>query len=138
MHFGQKLDKKQEKVHSIQLPTSKKNDNDPGIRALNSWLKHVNENISKTPTASSYSDIDIEQLMEAWPAEIEQYLSNEKFALPAEIDLPLKDYLQLCCNLVGIPVQESIIKKKTRYIGAAANLMALYLGFKNSQHFAKY
>jgi intraflagellar transport protein 46 len=57
----------------------------------------------------------------------------------SELDLSLKDKVQLCCSILDIPVR-SINKKQgsnDKLIEASANLFALYSEFKNSQHFGR-
>lgn len=67
-----------------------------------------------------------------WPSEIEDALQN--FKLPTEeIDLDLKDYSKLACNLVDIPTHNTINNKNL--IESLHVFFTLYCEFKANQHF---
>ena len=48
---------------------------------------------------------DIESLMQVWPQEVEDLLSE--ISVPSEeIDLTLEEYSRVACNIVDIPVHK--------------------------------
>eukprot|EP00331_Platyophrya_macrostoma_P028250 CAMPEP_0176434474 /NCGR_PEP_ID=MMETSP0127-20121128/16699_1 /TAXON_ID=938130 /ORGANISM="Platyophrya macrostoma, Strain WH" /LENGTH=311 /DNA_ID=CAMNT_0017817219 /DNA_START=99 /DNA_END=1034 /DNA_ORIENTATION=- len=115
-------------VHSIE--NAEKNP-----KEITSWIQDVSDvHKKKQPPSVVYSKPlpDIENLMQVWPAEIEEVLSNLK--LPTEeIDLELKDYCKLACNLVDIPVHNTTNNKNI--IESLHVFFTLYSEFKANQHF---
>ncbi|KAJ3274799.1 Intraflagellar transport protein 46 [Terramyces sp. JEL0728] len=123
------------KVRSIPLPvivTPK--DQDQLKKSLDVWIKTVNDIHSKQTIRRN--DFDLEKLMAEWPQDIDNYLP--KIILPnADIDLKLKDYAQLCCNILDIPLVDAKVKKRAGYVHSLSKLFELYSEFKNSQHFGR-
>jgi Intraflagellar transport complex B protein 46 C terminal len=140
---GQRLNgsKPQTKVRSIELHGVNR---DAGTKAIHSWLNHVKESYSSRASDYTTKDMEseIERLMAQWPTEIDQALTDNEVPLvliqvllpSPDMDLTLKEYMQLCCNIVDIPVNDTPKKKNAR-IQAAEQLIMLYSGFKMSQHF---
>ncbi|KAJ3312778.1 Intraflagellar transport protein 46 [Boothiomyces sp. JEL0838] len=123
------------KIRSIKIPvTVTPKDQDQIIKSLDVWIKTVNDIHSKQTIRKN--DIDLEKLMAEWPPEIDNYLP--KIELPgADIDLKLKDYVQLCCNILDIPLVDSRVKRRVGYVHSVSKLFELYSEFKNSQHFGR-
>ncbi|KAJ3324967.1 Intraflagellar transport protein 46 [Boothiomyces sp. JEL0866] len=123
------------KIRSIKIPvTVTPKDQEQITKSLDIWIKTVNDIHSKQSVRKN--DIDLERLMAEWPQEIDNYLP--KIDLPnANIDLKLKDYVQLCCNILDIPLMDSKVKKRVGYVHSLSKLFELYSEFKNSQHFGR-
>ena len=77
---------------------------------------------------------DIDNLMEAWPPEIEEFLSSGQVMLPnADLDIDLKAYINTLCNILDVPVQkQSGDKALTESLHV---LFTLYCDFKANPHF---
>ncbi|KAH8851567.1 Intraflagellar transport protein 46 like [Schistosoma japonicum] len=70
---------------------------------------------------------EISQLMSEWPKSFEESISNMQLSL-SQLDCSLKDYVDIICALLDIPVYNNRIH-------SLHLLFSLYLEFKNSQHF---
>ena len=67
-----------------------------------------------------------------------KYQRLTQIPLPGpDLDLSLKQLLQLDCNILDIPVKQPKKGTKKGYIESAATLFTLYAEFKNSQHFGR-
>lgn len=99
-------------------------------RAVESWINSISElHRQKPPQSVHYSKAmpDIETLMQEWPAEFEEALNNTE--LPsADLDVSLKEYVDIICALLDIPVHKSRVQ-------SLHLLFTLYSEFKSSQHF---
>ncbi|CAD7928273.1 unnamed protein product [Amoebophrya sp. A25] len=103
---------------------------------IKQWISRIGDlHRSKPATAVHYSKKmpDIENLMQVWPAEMEQYLEDNVVGLQlAALDhksLSLKDYVKVICVLLDIPVHEGSLTDSLHV------LFSLYSEFKNNQHF---
>lgn len=77
---------------------------------------------------------DIDDLMQVWPAEIEEALDSMK--LPSEeLDLSLEDFSKMACALLDIPVHNDGEGGKSQVIESLHVLFTLYSEFKANQHF---
>ncbi|KAI8913559.1 flagellar associated protein, partial [Gorgonomyces haynaldii] len=123
--------KTQTLVRSMDLNQSK--------QPLEQWIVQIMQLHEKRPSFKvnyEHAMPDIEQLMQAWPLEMEEAL--EQTALPTPgIDLPLSQYLKLLCIMIDIPVYEIRQKRKKRnaLIEASHVLCSLYQEFNSSAHF---
>lgn len=101
-------------------------------RAIDSWINNISElHRQKPPPSVHYSKNmpDFDHLMEEWPSEMEDLLS--KISLPnADLDCELKDYVDIICALLDVPIHQNRIH-------SLHLLFTLYSEFKNSQHFQK-
>ena len=70
---------------------------------------------------------DIEKLMQVWPPEFEEALRNLKVP-PAELDVSLEEYAQICCNLMDIPMHKSAVQSLHVFF-------TLFSEFVGNQHF---
>ncbi|KND02895.1 hypothetical protein, variant [Spizellomyces punctatus DAOM BR117] len=130
------------KIRSIQLgPGTSAPD---GQKALSQWIQNVYNLHLQTPQdkVEYFKRMpDVEKLMAQWPDAVEEgFNAGEVRVPPAEIDLSLRDYAQLACNMVDIPVhvfkeKKSKPKESRTYIESLHVLFTLYAEFKNSQHF---
>jgi intraflagellar transport protein 46 len=88
---------------------------------------------NKQPPSVGYSKSmpDIDSLMQVWPAEVEELLSDMK-APSEEIDLSLADYSRVACNILDIPVHTGI---NNSVVESLHVMFTLYSAFKENQHF---
>ena len=98
---------------------------------IDTWIQNIRA-IQKKKVAGTVnytkSMPDIDSLMSAWPAEIEQALKDMK--LPNEhIGLGLRDLVQVLCNVLDIPVYDNLVE-------SLHVLFTLYLEFKNNPYFS--
>ncbi|TPX62744.1 hypothetical protein SpCBS45565_g06966 [Spizellomyces sp. 'palustris'] len=131
------------KIRSIQLGPGRSAPD--GQKALSQWIQNVYNLHLQTPQdkVEYFKRMpDVEKVMAQWPDVVEEsFNSGEIRVPPAEIDLSLRDYAQLACNMVDIPVHVSSKEKKKKpnegrtYIESLHVLFTLYAEFKNSQHF---
>merc|ERR1712228_289516 len=73
---------------------------------------------------------DIEQLMQVWPAEFEEYLQQNPLPDFAELDLDLPSYIRILASILDVPVYNQMTE--TLHV-----LFTLYSEFKSNQHFSK-
>lgn len=101
-------------------------------RAIDNWINNISElHRQKPPPSVHYAKNmpDIDLLMEEWPPEVEEMLS--KLSLPsADMDCDLKDYVDIICSMLDIPVHQNRIH-------SLHLLFTLFSEFKSSQHFQK-
>lgn len=118
---------KYSKIHNIE--NAEKNP-----KQILSWINSVAEiHKTKQPPSVSYSKgmPDIDSLMQEWPAEVEEILSE--INMPnEEIDLALSDYSKVACNIVDIPVHSGA---NNNLVESLHVLFTLYSAFKENQHF---
>ncbi|EGR28165.1 hypothetical protein IMG5_181870 [Ichthyophthirius multifiliis] len=123
-----KKDDKSITIHSIE--NAEKNP-----KEIQLWINNVAQiRKKKQPPSVSYTKQmpDIDTLMQVWPQEIEDALSN--FKIPSEeLDLNLMDYSKLACAILDIPVHNT--SNNTNVIESLHVLFTLYSEFKANQHF---
>ncbi|CAH3180207.1 unnamed protein product [Porites lobata] len=99
-------------------------------KAVDNWIDSIRELHQQKPSPAVHYQRnmpDIEFLMQEWPEEFEELLN--KVGLPtADLDVDLKQYVDLVCGILGIPVHNNRIH-------ALHVLFTLFSEFKNSQHF---
>ncbi|XP_056156479.1 intraflagellar transport protein 46 homolog [Lampris incognitus] len=99
-------------------------------KAVDSWIESISElHRSKPPASVHYSRAmpDIDFLMQEWPQEFEELLA--RVDLPtADLDCDLKQYVDIICGLLDIPVYKNRVQ-------SLHVLFTLYLEFKNLQLF---
>lgn len=71
---------------------------------------------------------DIDQLMTEWPTKMEHVLNNIGFP-SAQLNCPLKFYIELMCGLLDIPLPAT--NSQIDYMVALNTLFNLYLAIKN-------
>ena len=118
---------KNSKVHAIEA--AEKNP-----KQILSWISSVGDiHKNKQPPSVSYSKgmPDIDSLMQVWPQEVEELLSE--IAVPSEdIDLALSDYSKVACNILDIPVYQGLPNSLVESLHV---MFTLYSAFKENQHF---
>lgn len=88
---------------------------------------------SKQPPSVSYTKRmpDIESLMQVWPQEVEDLLSE--ISVPSEdIDLTLEEYSRVACNILDIPVHK---EGDNNVVESLHVMFTLFSAFKENQHF---
>ncbi|VDO94429.1 unnamed protein product [Soboliphyme baturini] len=117
---------------SLTLAVERVSRADKNPQKIDAFLRTIAANRQKKPSASvQYIKPmpSIESLMQEWPPEFEQ-LTNTVSLPSADLDVPLKNYIDIICALLDIPVYKS-------YIKSLHVLFSLYLEFKNSSYFRK-
>jgi len=102
-------------------------------KEIENWVKRIDDlNRSKPAPTVQYSRRmpDIEQLMQVWPAEFEEYLQQNPLPELSELDLELADYIKLIASVLDVPVYSQITE--TLHV-----IFTLYSEFKSNQHFSK-
>eukprot|EP00891_Asterochloris_glomerata_P007961 jgi/Astpho2/7961/gw1.00119.39.1_t len=99
-------------------------------RRITEWITDIGELQKGKPAAAVHytkNMPDIDALMQQWPAEAEELL--HEMQLPDEtLDLPLKSFAQLVCNVLDIPMYANPIE-------SLHHLFTLFLEFKNNPAF---
>eukprot|EP00405_Crypthecodinium_cohnii_P018170 CAMPEP_0206459800 /NCGR_PEP_ID=MMETSP0324_2-20121206/24386_1 /ASSEMBLY_ACC=CAM_ASM_000836 /TAXON_ID=2866 /ORGANISM="Crypthecodinium cohnii, Strain Seligo" /LENGTH=366 /DNA_ID=CAMNT_0053931409 /DNA_START=55 /DNA_END=1155 /DNA_ORIENTATION=+ len=100
---------------------------------IENWVKKV-EDLNRTKPAASVQYTrrmpDIEQLMQVWSSEFEEYLQNNPLPDMADLDLELKDYIKVIASILDVPVHGQLTE--TLHV-----IFTLYSEFKTNQHFSK-
>ena len=119
---------KQTSAKAVVVKTLEEADKNP--KSIDKWIKDISElHRSKPPPTVHYSKAmpDIDSLMQELPTEVEDLLRDA--AIPtADLDCSLKEYVDIICALLDIPVHKSRIQ-------SLHVLFTLYSAFKQSQHF---
>lgn len=85
---------------------------DDNPKAVDAWIGSITElHRQKPPQSVQYSQPmpGVESLMQEWPPAVEALLRSAGLP-PAELDVPLKDYADIVCGLLDIPVFKSRIQ----------------------------
>lgn len=102
-------------------------------KEIENWVKRIDDlNRSKPAPTVQYSRRmpDIEQLMQVWPAEFEEYLQTNPLPELSELELELPEYIKLIASILDVPVYSQITE--TLHV-----IFTLYSEFKSNQHFSK-
>jgi len=102
-------------------------------KEIENWVKRINDlNRSKPAPTVQYSRRmpDIEQLMQVWPAEFEEYLQLNPLPEMTDLDLELPAYIRVIASILDIPVHQQLTE--TLHV-----MFTLYSEFKSNQHFSK-
>merc|ERR1712228_4819 len=73
---------------------------------------------------------DIEQLMQVWPAEFEEYLQQNPLPEMTDLNLDLPQYIRVIAAILDVPVHNQLTE--TLHV-----IFTLYSEFKTNQHFSK-
>lgn len=99
-------------------------------KAVATWIDNVAAlHLQKPKATVSYNKPmpDMDDLMQVWPSEFEEYLS--RFPLPdSDIALDLEEFARLVCAVVDVPVYGKLID-------SLHMVFSLYAEFKSNQHF---
>lgn len=102
-------------------------------KEIENWVKRI-EDLNRTKPAPTVQYTrrmpDIEQLMQVWMAEFEEYLQENPLPDMAELDLDLKDYIRVIASILDVPVYGQLTE--TLHV-----IFTLYSEFKTNQHFSK-
>jgi len=102
-------------------------------KEIENWIKRIDDlNRSKPAPTVQYSRRmpDIEQLMEVWPAEFEEFLQQNPLPELSDLELDLPDYIRMIASILDVPVYSQITE--TLHV-----IFTLYSEFKSNQHFSK-
>jgi len=102
-------------------------------KEIENWVKRIDDlNRSKPAPVVQYSRRmpDIEQLMQVWPAEFEEFLQTNPLPELSELELDLPEYIKLIASILDVPVYNQITE--TLHV-----IFTLYSEFKSNQHFSK-
>merc|ERR1719284_1007245 len=102
-------------------------------KEIENWVKRIDDlNRTKPAPTVQYSRRmpDIEQLMQVWPAEFEEFLQSNPLPEFSDMELELSDYIKLIASILDVPVYNQITE--TLHV-----IFTLYSEFKSNQHFSK-
>jgi len=102
-------------------------------KEIENWVKRIDDlNRSKPAPTVQYSRRmpDIEQLMQVWPTEFEEYLHQNPLPDLADLELDLPSYIRILASVLDVPVYSQITE--TLHV-----IFTLYSEFKSNQHFSK-
>jgi intraflagellar transport protein 46 len=102
-------------------------------KEIDNWVKRIDDlNRSKPAPTVQYSRRmpDIEQLMQVWPAEFEEFLQTNPLPELSELDIDLQSYIRLIASILDVPVHSQMTE--TLHV-----IFTLYSEFKCNQHFSK-
>eukprot|EP00747_Dinoflagellata_sp_TGD_P167873 gnl/TRDRNA2_/TRDRNA2_193131_c0_seq1.p1 gnl/TRDRNA2_/TRDRNA2_193131_c0~~gnl/TRDRNA2_/TRDRNA2_193131_c0_seq1.p1 ORF type:complete len:406 (-),score=93.06 gnl/TRDRNA2_/TRDRNA2_193131_c0_seq1:148-1236(-) len=102
-------------------------------KEIENWVRRIDElNRTKPAPIVQYSRKmpDIEQLMQVWPAEFEEYLAANPLPCLTDLDIDLAQYTRIIAALLDVPVHGQITE-------SLHVIFTLYSEFKLNQHFSK-
>jgi intraflagellar transport protein 46 len=102
-------------------------------KEVENWFKRIDDlNRSKPAPTVQYSKRmpEIEQLMEIWPREFEEFLEQNPLPDVADLDLDLHSYIKVLASILDVPVHNQLTE--TLHV-----IFTLYSEFKMNHHFAK-
>eukprot|EP00746_Dinoflagellata_sp_MGD_P010341 gnl/MRDRNA2_/MRDRNA2_121311_c0_seq1.p1 gnl/MRDRNA2_/MRDRNA2_121311_c0~~gnl/MRDRNA2_/MRDRNA2_121311_c0_seq1.p1 ORF type:complete len:365 (-),score=81.99 gnl/MRDRNA2_/MRDRNA2_121311_c0_seq1:141-1235(-) len=102
-------------------------------KEIENWIKRIEDlNRSKPAPNVQYSRKmpDIEQLMQVWPAEFEEFLQDNPLPGLADLELDLVSYIKLVASILDVPVYNQVTD--TLHV-----IFTLFSEFKSNQHFSK-
>lgn len=104
-------------------------------KEIKNWIDRVGDLHRQKPAPTvqySRKMPDIEQLMQVWPAEFEEYLQSNSNALPelAGLDVDLKALVKILATVLDVPVYDQVTE--TLHV-----IFTLFSEFKSNQHFAQ-
>mmetsp|Transcript_63139 Transcript_63139/g.150529 ORF Transcript_63139/g.150529 Transcript_63139/m.150529 type:complete len:372 (-) Transcript_63139:93-1208(-) len=102
-------------------------------KEIENWIKRIDDlNRSKPAPTVQYTKRmpDIEQLMQVWPGEFEEFLQNNPLPDMEDLDLDLPTYIRVIAGILDVPVHAQITE-------ALHVIFTLYSEFKSNQHFSK-
>jgi len=102
-------------------------------KEIANWIQRIETlNRGKPAPTVQYSRRmpDIEQLMQVWPAELEEYLQQNPLPNMADLEMDLPSYIRIFASILDVPVHGQLTE--TLHV-----IFTLYSEFKANQHFAK-
>jgi intraflagellar transport protein 46 len=100
---------------------------------IKNWIDRVGELHRQKPAptvAYSRKMPDIEQLMQVWPAEFEEYLQANGIPEIVDLDVDLKALVKIIASVLDVPVYDQITE-------SLHVIFTLFSEFKSNQHFAQ-
>jgi len=101
-------------------------------REITNWINRISDLHKSKPLPNvQYAKKmpDIEQLMQVWPAEFEDFLSHNTLPL-SQLDLELPAFVRVLAAIMDIPVHSNLTDP-------LHVMFTLYSEFKNNQHFSQ-
>merc|ERR1719454_1457050 len=101
-------------------------------KEIENWFRRIDDlNRSKPAPTVQYSRRmpDIEQLMQVWPAEFEDFLQQNQLPALADLDMDLLSYIKLITSILDVPVYNQVTD-------SLHVIFTLYSEFKSNQHFS--
>lgn len=101
-------------------------------KEIKNWIDRVGDLHRQKPAPTvqySRKMPDIEQLMQVWPAEFEEYLQQSALPDLSNLDMDLKSLVKLLASILDVPVYNQITE--TLHV-----IFTLFSEFKSNQHFA--
>lgn len=102
-------------------------------KEIENWIKRI-ETLNRgkpAPTVQYQRRMpDIEQLMQVWPAEFEDFLQDNALPDLSDLEIDLPSYIRLFASLLDVPVHNQLTE-------SLHVIFTLYSEFKANQHFAK-
>mmetsp|Transcript_25222 Transcript_25222/g.82793 ORF Transcript_25222/g.82793 Transcript_25222/m.82793 type:complete len:341 (-) Transcript_25222:1144-2166(-) len=118
---------KQSNLRPMEVASVQNAEKDP--KRVTQWIQSIQDlHKSKPAPTVSYSKNmpDIETLMEAWPAEVEEVIRGMR--LPDEnLPVDLKEFVKLLCGFLDIPTYTNASLVESLHV-----MLTLYLEFKNN------
>eukprot|EP00440_Ansanella_granifera_P051409 gb/GFBE01055728.1/.p1 GENE.gb/GFBE01055728.1/~~gb/GFBE01055728.1/.p1 ORF type:complete len:362 (+),score=88.36 gb/GFBE01055728.1/:1-1086(+) len=102
-------------------------------KEIENWVKRIETlNRGKPAPTVQYSRRmpDIEQLMQVWPAEFEEFLQQNPLPDMADLETDLPTYVRIFASILDVPIYSQLTE--TLHV-----IFTLYSEFKSNQHFAK-
>jgi len=102
-------------------------------KEIENWVKRIDDlNRSKPAPSVQYTRRmpDIEQLMQVWASEFEEYLQQNPLPELSDLDLDLPSYIKIIASILDVPVHSQMTE--TLHV-----IFTLYSEFKTNQHFSK-
>jgi len=102
-------------------------------KEIENWFKRIDElNRNKPAPTVRYTKRmpEIEQLMEIWPRDFEEFLEQGSLPELADLDLDLESYIKVIAAILDVPVHNQLTE--TLHV-----IFTLYSEFRMNHHFAK-
>jgi intraflagellar transport protein 46 len=102
-------------------------------KEIENWFRRVDElNRTKPAPTVQYTKRmpEIEQLMEIWPRDLEEFLEQNSLPELADLDLDLESYIKVIAALLDVPVHNHLTEPLHL-------IFTLYSEFRMNHHFAK-
>ncbi|CAH8450029.1 unnamed protein product [Schistosoma turkestanicum] len=99
-------------------------------KVIENWIKSITDlhRAKPAPTVHYTRNMpEISELMAVWPSSFEESINTMQLQI-SQLDCSLKDYVDIICALLDIPVYNNRIH-------SLHLLFSLYMEFQNSQHF---
>lgn len=102
-------------------------------KEIKNWIDRVGDLHRQKPAPTvqySRKMPDIEQLMQVWPAEFEEFLQSSSLPDLAGLDVDLNSLVKILATILDVPVYDQVTE--TLHV-----IFTLFSEFKSNQHFAQ-